>query len=379
MKIVGIVCEYDPFHRGHRRQFELIRQTEPDAYIVCLMSGCFTQRGMPALHLPRVRAEAALKAGCDMVLELPVAFSLRDAEHFADGAVAIFEKLGFITHLSFGTEDDISLLTPVAKLLCDDTLLPGLKEGLSYPAALEEAVAQSLPQCREALAKPNNILAIQYLRALYRRKSEIIPLPVRRQGDYHAGELSPEAYPSATAIRRAFLDGRFEEAEAAAGYPLPREPVCLPNSLDMPLLYQLRGMQPEDIAAYPHCSEGLENRALACARQATSREDLLAQLKTRRYPYTRLNRLLSHILLGMRQDVLEANPESDYVRLLGLRKDTKPLLSRLSESGLPIISKPADGNLADPLYRLDIRAYDLWALGAGLPAGLMFTQSPVIL
>jgi predicted nucleotidyltransferase len=267
----------------------------------------------------------------------------------------------------------------VAKLLCDDTLLPGLKEGLSYPAALEQAVAQSLPHCREALAKPNNILAIQYLRALYRRKSEITPLPVHRQGDYHAGELSPESYPSATAIRHAFLDGRYEDAEAAAGYPLPQEPVCLPDSLDAPLLYRLRGMQPEDIAAYPHCSEGLENRVLACARQTTSREDLLAQLKTRRYPYTRLSRLMSHILLDMRQDVLAAHPESAYVRLLGLRKDAKPLLARLSESSIPIISKPADGNLTDPLYQMDVRAYDLWALGAGLPAGLMFTQSPVIL
>lgn len=381
MKIVGIICEYDPFHLGHRRQFEMIREVHPDAYIVCLMSGCFTQRGMPALHLPCFRAQAALNAGCDLVLELPAAFALRDAQHFALGGVSIFERLGFITHLSFGTEDPIEVLKPVAEMLAYDEpiSLPGMSNGLSYPAALEAVVSQKQPQCKEALSKPNNILAIQYLRALTMKQSSILPLPVLRQSDYHSGELPARNYPSATAIRKAFLSGEYEAAETAAGYSLAGETVCLPHSLDTALLYRLRSMQPEEAANYPCCTEGLENRILSCAKKVSSREELLKMLKTRRYPYTRLNRLLSQILLDMPQALLDANKEASYVRLLGLRKAAGPLVSRLKSSGIPIVSKAADGDLADPLYRLDIRAYDLWALGAGIPAGLMLRQSPVIL
>lgn len=380
MKIVGIVCEYDPFHKGHQRQFSLIRQLHPEAYIVCLMSGCFTQRGMPALHLPQFRARAALNAGCDLVLELPAAFSLRDAEHFAYGAVSILHALQFVTHLSFGTEDSFELLQPVVELLSrqNNTPLPGLRDGLSYPAALEDFLSHQLPQCREVISRPNNILAIQYCLALLKLKSPILPLPVLRQGEYHDERLNKDSCPSATAIRKAFLEGRNDDAETAAGYPLPTKPICHPAALDTALLYRIRNMLPEEIAAYPCCTEGLENRILTCAKTATSREELLRQLKTRRYPYTRLSRIMSQILLQMPENLLNSFPEAPYVRLLGLRKEAKPLLSQLQYSRIPVIAKAADGDVDHPLYQLDIRSYDLWALGAGLPSGLMFKQSPVI-
>lgn len=381
MDIVGIICEYDPFHRGHKRQFELIRSRKPDAFIVCLMSGCFTQRGMPAYFPPSVRAKAALEAGCDLVLELPAAFALQDAQHFARGGVEIFHKLGFVTHISFGCEDPPELLIPIAERLhaIGNAPLPGLREGLSYPAALAARLEEELPGSGPVLEKPNNILGIQYLRALLELGSPIEALPVLRSGDYHSSVLCDDVYPSATAIRKALLSGNREAAEKACGYPLPaHSPVCLPDALDGPLLYRLRSMSPSEIAAYPHCGEGLENRILSAAKQTITRESLLQTIKTKRYPHTRLSRLLTQVMLGMDTALTDGYPSPEYVRILGIRKDAKPLLALLGNSPFPHVSKAADGNLAHPHYQLDMRAYDLWALGAGIPAGLMFRQQTVI-
>ena len=379
--VAGIICEYDPFHRGHARQFALIRKQLPDAHIVCLMSGCFTQRGMPAVHAPRARAEAALRAGADLVLELPCAFSVRDAEHFALGGVEILSRLGFVTHLSFGTEDEPSALTDAAALLespssaFTDALKQALSEGQSFAAAQGVALKRCLGG--DAWEKPNNILALCYLRAIRRLKSPLIPLPVHREGDYHAKLLSAQEFPSAIAVRKAFFAKEYAAAEAACGYPLPHSPVCRPEALDLLLLYKLRCASPEELRLLPDCTEGLENRLKACAAEAASREELLSLLKTRRYAHARLSRLCAHALLDMKDETL-ANRHPAYVRLLGLRKEASGLTALLKSSNIPVIAKAADGPLRDPLYQLDQRAYELWALGAGLPSGLMFSQGTAI-
>lgn len=383
MAIVGIICEYNPFHNGHRHQFDLIRERVPGARIVCLMSGCFTQRGEPALHAPLDRAQAALHAGADLVLELPCAFAVRDAEHFALGGVEILTRLGFVTHLSFGAEDDIAPLQAAAALLEAPTqaytlaLKSGLSDGLSLAAAQGRALSACLPGEPPVWEKPNNILALCYLRALRRLHSPLLPLPVRREGDYHADTLNGHARPSASAVRRAFLAGDFPAADAACPAPLPRRPICPPDALDRVWLYKLRGMSAEALRCLPDCTEGLENRLLACARQAVSREELLSLLKTRRYAHARLSRLCAHALLDMDAATF-AHARPGYVRLLGFRRDARELLSLLRESGIPVIAKAADGDRANPLYALDIRAYDLWALGAGLPCGLMLRQGVTV-
>ncbi len=398
---VGIICEYDPFHRGHARQFALIRSHHPQARIVCLMSGCFTQRGMPALFPPAFRAEAALRAGADIVLELPCAFAVRDAENFTLGAVSILTRLGFVTHLSFGLEtEDLTPLQSIAALLEAPTpaftaaLRKALARGIPFAAAQAEAVAAALQvfSCQagtgsilsaetaaQLLSQPNNILGICYLRALRRLHSPLIPLPVLRQGSYHAQTLAKSSYPSATAVRKAWLFGDIAAAQEACGYSLQNVPAHRPNALDTVLLGRLRSATAGELRALPDCSEGLENRLLTAARQATTRAELLALLKTRRYAYTRLNRLLAHALLGVQQELLTQHPLPETVRLLGFRKESRDLLSHFSESQIPVIAKAANSDPADPLYTLDVRAYDLWALGAGLPAGLMYRQQVVIL
>lgn len=377
MTVVGIICEYDPFHRGHERQFRLLRERLPGAAILCLMSGCFTQRGAPALFSPAFRAERALKAGADIVLELPAAFAVRDAEHFALGGVSILTRLGFVDALCFGAEDGLEALTPAAELLeaQDEAFCQAAmrfsRQGLSLAAAQGAALAERLPACAAALSRPNNILALCYLRALRRLNSPLMPLPVRREGDYHGDILSPGGFPSARAVRAALAAGDREAAEKACGYPLPPSPRCPPDALDKVLLHVLRGRTPAELRRLPYCTEGLENRLCAAASQAVSRESLLAALKTRRYPYTRLSRLCCHALLDISSDLLEAYPLPPYVRLLGFRRDAEALLASFRQSQIPVVSKAADGERDHPLYQLDMRAYDLWALGAGLPAGMM--------
>lgn len=378
--IVGIICEYDPFHRGHARQFALIQKQLPDARIVCLMSGCFTQRGMPSLHLPRSRAEAALRAGADLVLELPCAYSVRDAEHFALGGVEILTRLGFVTHISFGAEDDPVVLKQAADLLESPTppFTEALKEALAQGQSFAAAQGQALKACLggDVWNRPNNILALCYLRALKRLKSPLVPLPVRREGDYHAKQLDANPWPSASAVRRAFLAGQYAAADAACGYALPRSPICRPDALDLLLLHKLRTSPPDVLRRLPDCTEGLENRLKACAGEAASRDELLSLIKTRRYAHARLSRLCTHALLDMEASLLDSSPS--YVRLLGLRRQAAELTALLKTSAIPVIAKAADGPLNDPLYQLDLRAYELWALGAGLPGGLMLRQGTAI-
>ncbi|MDD3411635.1 MAG: nucleotidyltransferase family protein [Eubacteriales bacterium] len=373
--VVGVICEYDPFHRGHARQYALIRERLPGARIVCVMSGCFTQRGMPALFAPRFRAEAALRAGADLVLELPCAFAVREAENFALGGVSVLDQLGFVTHLSFGVEHDEPEALARAAALCEQPtqayradLRALLSEGRSLAAAQGAALARALPESAALFAAPNDILALCYLRALLRLQSDMQPLPVLREGDYHAQSIG--LWPSASAVRKALLAGDRAAAEAACGYALDA-PLHAPSALDKALLYRLRGMSAAELRALPDCTEGLENRLLTAARGATDRETLLSALKTKRYAYARLNRLLTHALLGVTGELLQSQPVPSYARLLGFRKESEALLSRLKQSKIPVVAKAADGDFGDPFYQLDERAYDLWALGANQPAGLM--------
>jgi predicted nucleotidyltransferase len=394
--IVGILCEYDPFHRGHARQFTLIREQLPDARILCVMSGCFTQRGMPALFSPAYRAHAALAAGADAVLELPAAFAVRDAENFALGGVSLLHRLGMVTHLSFGAETaDLTQLQTIASLLespdavFQKTLRSALGEGRPFVEAQARAAAESLTvqeggnaitrELLEAMLElPNNILGICYLRALMRLQSPIHPLPVQRVGNYHAADLTAVTYPSASAVRKAYLAGDFTAAQAACGYALTPKAIHRPDALDSVLIHRLRTMGTPALRALPDCSEGLENRLQQTAQKARGRAELIGLAKAKRYPYARLNRLATHALLDVTAKLLAAHPAPEYARLLGFRQSSCELLTEISADTLPFIAKAADADPANPLFALDARTYDLWALGAGLPAGLLYTQQVVI-
>ena len=262
MQTVGVICEYNPFHLGHARQLGLIRQQlGQEAAIVCLMSGNYVQRGEPAVFDKCVRARAAVEAGASLVLELPVTYALRSAEGFAAGGVSILSRLG-CGFLSFGCESgdgDAILRAAEASRSSEfeQTLHANIQTGLSYAAARQRAL-EALGQDGQLLTRPNDILAFEYCRAILTQNSPMHPLAVLRPGDYHADTPDAE-HPSATAVRAAFWQGRYGQANAACGYVLPTGPVCAPDALDWLLLYKLRMA---DVQALEQAVQEEENAAI---------------------------------------------------------------------------------------------------------------------
>ena len=389
MNICGVIAEYDPFHKGHERHLRSAREKTGADFIVCVMSGSFTQRGMPALLPPHARADMALRCGADVVLQLPYAFSVREAEYFALGGAAILNALGCVTHLSFGSEtDDLTLLQTAARLLeapdeaMESAIQAGLAKGLSFAAAQGQAVAKRLKVPVDTLDAPNTALALSYLRALIRLDSKIIPVPVLRDTDYHAGEL--DALPSASAVRSAILRGDWAGIRKAIpenALPVLEEAIrnglCPPDSLDILLRHKLLISTPEEIARWPGISEGLEMRILKAAETAVSREALIDAVKTRRYTRGRISRALCHGIMGVTKADLPLLPAS--ARILGFRESARPLLRQMQKhtqkNGFSLYARPAKEETAI----LDCRADDLWRVAAGLPRGETYRCQPVIL
>ena len=385
LAVCGVIAEYDPFHKGHERHLCLAREKTGADFIVCVMSGSFTQRGLPALLPASIRAEMALRCGADAVLQLPYVFSVREAEYFAFGGTYILNALGCVTHLSFGCEtEDLCLMKSAAALLeqpdeaLNEAIRQGVKRGLSYAAAQGRAVAQRLNIDEKTLNAPNTALALSYLRALLRLNSAVVPVPILRDQDYHAAEL--EAWPSASAVRGAILRGDWAGVERAvpeAALPVLRRGVlagvCPPNGLDDILRHTLLNASPEEIAQWPGVSEGLERRILKAAETAVSREALIAAVKTRRYTYGRISRALCHGVMGVKRADLPELP--DHARVLGFRESARPLLRKMQESGFSLLTRPAREETA----ALDIRADELWQIGAGMPRGETYRTKPVII
>lgn len=393
MRVVGVIAEYNPFHLGHAHHLAKARRLSGADAVVVVMSSVFTQRGDAAILSPRVRAQMALSAGADAVFALPAAWAVRDAEHFALGGVALLAGLG-CDAISFGTEvADLALLKESARLLeqPDDRFQQAVQDhmalGIPYPAAVSAAMESALPGCGALLESPNSTLAVCYLRAMLRLNARMDVVPVQRVGGYHDSSLGG-SLPSATALRGAILRGdwaKVQSAMPADAYALLREAAAQghihrPETLDTALLYRLRTMSSEDFAALPDLSEGVENRLQSAAESARSREALLQGAKTRRYPYARLSRLATHALLGFTDASLQNEPLPTAAWLLGFRRDSRELFAHFKARGtLPILGKASNYDRTSPWIAAELRAYDIWALGAGLPAGLALTQGVVTL
>ncbi len=387
--MAGIIAEYDPLHNGHAWHIAQARAASGDEPTVVVMSCCFTQRGMPALLSPHARAEMALRAGADIVLGLPVSFSVCEAERFALGGVSILARTGLVHSLSFGVEPgNEDCILPAAQLLetPDSTfqaaLRKGLDQGLPFPRAQGEALAARLGLPPDCLAAPNTVLAICYARANLRLNAGLALHPIPRRGAYHADTLPDEsetALPSATAVRAAILQHAWpsvrrampEVAYAILQGEIAQNRLHRPDALDALLRWTLRCGN--DFSHLPGLSEGLENR-LPLGADALTREGMVQAIRSKRYPYARVNRLLTHALLDTHAQALSPLPQ--YACLLGFKRECSSLLrSAKSLSLLPRL-KPQD-QLPEQL--LDARAWDLWALGAGQPFGALYRCQPVIL
>ncbi len=384
MRILGIVAEYDPFHRGHLYHLsEAVRRVSPDLVFVVL-SPCVKQRGELSLLSPTDRARCALEAGADAVFSLPVLWTVRDAEHYALGAVSLLSKLG-ITHLAFGAETaDESLLTRTACLLEDPSpvfsaaLKEKLSSGMGYPAALSAAVNEKLPEAEGLLDRPNNILAVCYLRAALRLNLSLCPVIIPRTGSYHAAGIDPVS-PSASAVRDSLFRGSYAAAfEAVPSYTenllrlrflegrVPNEHI-----LDTILLSRLRSMSDKEYRLLPDLSEGMENAVRTAAAVSSTREELISSLSGKRYPAARISRLCAAALLGITRNDMETVPLPDHAFLLGLRK--RPEMTALWKSTpVPVITSFTDWKKT--ALPADLAAWRIWALCAGLPDTLPFTE-----
>lgn len=392
MRVVGVIAEYNPFHLGHAHHLAQARRLAQADAVVVVMSSVYTQRGEPALLSPMDRAKMALSCGADAVFALPTCWSCRDAEHFALGGAALLSGLG-CDALSFGSEDvSLPQLWQIARHLeapdasFQAAIQAKMGEGVPYPAAVAAAMEAALPGAGALLGQPNSTLAVCYLRALLRLGSHMEVIPVQRIGSYHDSSLG-DALPSATALRGAILRGDWGKVRSAmpeVAFAILRKAAVQgelhrPDALDAALMYRLRTMSPEDYAALPDVSEGVEHRLASAAQFACDRESLLQAAKTRRYPYARLSRLASHAMLGMTDTGLAAEPLPQFAWLLGFRGDSKALFAHFKAQGtLPILGKAADFDRNAPWFQTEMLAYDLWALGAGLPAGLALTQGVTV-
>lgn len=366
MRVCGVICEYNPLHRGHEKQLRQIRaRLGEDAAVVCLMSGNFVQRGEPAVFDKRVRAQAAVLSGADLVLELPVTKALSSAEGFARGGVEILTKLGCVDTLAFGCESgDGAAISDAAQAMCeadyDAALRQILSGGVSYPAARQQALRR-VGLDGSVLEKPNDILALEYCKAILQMKSTLRPLALLREGAYHAQTADPDN-PSATSLRVRLQNGEtiapFVPAAAMEAY-------CGAPSYDLlsgerGMLAGLRALSDAAWSRTAHGSEGLWSKAMKAAREEGSLEAVIAQIKSKRYPRTRIQRLLLCAFLGISQDML-SRPVS-YARALAFDETGKKLLRRMRAEGtLPVINAgqtPQDA----AFYELELRAGRLFPL-----------------
>lgn len=366
MKITGIICEYNPFHLGHFKQLRAIREQNADSGIVCLMSGNYVQRGMPAIFDKAYRAKAAAVCGADLVLELPVTASLSSAEGFAAEGVRILS--GFCDELSFGAEDaDINkLLTAANALLSPDFSLQlknELSKGLSFPAARQKAL-EAMGINGAILNKPNNILAVEYCKAIISQSSQMTPQPIYRSGDYH--DLTPNLEnPSASSLRILIEQGASwqDYVPRLAAECFENAPIHTLQNGEQAILYRLRTMKDEEFEALPYGSEGLWRKLMKSARQYATLEEIITATKSKRYTRTRLDRMILCAYLGLTaKDIASPAP---YTRVLALSDKGREILLKARKSDhFPNIGEKID----HPYQTIENRCDDLYGLFSESPS-----------
>lgn len=383
MKTVGITAEYNPFHNGHKYLIDKLHENGA-THTVAVMSGNFVQRGSFAIAEKRVRAKAALLSGVDLVIELPVPWAVSSAETFSHGAVQLLQSMGCIDAIGFGAEcaDITKLLSAknaVTSKECDEKIKDLLSGGISYPVARAEAVEKLYgKEICDIISTPNNILAVEYLKALSTFDSSIEPMPVLRRGPEHDSPDGSGNFTSASAIRNALISkdtsawsyipdsacAVLKEAIADDRAPINSDYV------DRIVLTKLRGLTVEDIAKAPDVSEGLENRIFNAIGSASSLYELYDMIKTKRYTHSRIRRIIINLFLGLEEkDTAFGIP---YIRVLGFNKNGQDILKTARDTAsLPIIMKASQVNPlsenARHIFELERRATDLYTLAMPSP------------
>lgn len=390
MKTVGLITEYNPFHNGHAYHIEKAKMLTGADRVIVVMSGDFVQRGAPAVMPKHLRTESALLSGASLIIELPVCFATGSAEYFAQGSISLLNQLGCIDSICFGSEcGDLHLLKEIAQILADEpreyqtALKQALKEGASFPAARQEALNIYSDKYSEILASPNNILGIEYLKALAKIHSKMEPFTIKRIGaGYHDMDINGQ-FSSATAIRSDIYQ-LADVNSSSESLPLTHIQTQVPSSCHelMKKNYQTRYPVKADdfslllkakllsetagsLSHYLDMSPELANRILRLRNDYLSFEQFCDLLKTKELTRSRISRSFIHVLLGITNDWLTAmKAPAPYARILGFRRDHADLLGILKRtSDIPLITSPARAVLADtayPMLELDIYASDLY-------------------
>ena len=388
--VVGIIAEYNPFHNGHAYHLEKSKELAKANYVIAVVSGNFVQRGNVSLINKWDKANMALTNGADLVIELPTVYSISSAENFAYGAVKILDSLNIVDYISFGTElDDINILDKCADILYKqpqkfvNLLNHELSKGLSFPKARENALLMYLNDIRKysnVLSSPNNILAIEYLKALKKLKSHIKPIAIKRKNAGYNDLNITDNFASATAIRKKIIDNT--PAGLSKLMP-PNSYRVLYNSIqkghyvkditsfEKEIIYTLRKMSLKEIENLPDVTEGLEHAIKNAANSCNTINEFMNIIKTKRYTNTRIQRILLYALLGITKDNMKNSTKvQPYIRVLGMNKKGKDLISVIKRSNpnlniITSVKKYIDSNPNKALLsmlNIDINATNTYTL-----------------
>ena len=385
MKTAAVICEYNPFHNGHKFQLDEIKK-ECDCTI-CIMSGSIVQRGDIALYDKWTRTKAALLNGADLVIELPVCFVLNSAEKFAYGGVFLAENTGIVDTLYFGSESgDINRMITAAELLMNEPeeisaeMKNLISSGMTYARAREISFSKLIPS--SLLSEPNNILGLEYIKALKQINSTIEPKTIKRMGShYHEAEPTSNTA-SATAIRKIIKNNINYSVyvPASANSLYENCPIADINKLNNLLIYLIRTKTPENISEINEVCEGLENRIITSINYANTFNDICGYVKSKRYTLSKIRRIMLSLILNIDKSFSLTDPQ--YIRVLGMNSTGINLLSKIKKhTSLPIITKAADFKGKFTQLEKDILSTDLHSmcLDKPHPIGQDFLHSPIVI
>ncbi|MBR4892504.1 MAG: nucleotidyltransferase [Clostridia bacterium] len=373
MKIAGIIAEYNPFHNGHLYQIEKTKKELGIDFIVAVMSGDFVMRGEPALYNKFLRAKMAAENGVDLVIELPAPYALSSAEFFAEGSVKLLNSLNIVDYLSFGSESgNIEKLKSIAEKLNSEKIkskiIKNQKKGIPVYEAISEEFSDS---DKEILKTPNNILAINYIKALLKTKSKITPYTLERIKTGYNDLETKDGFASATGIRE-----RLRNNEDISPF-MPKKAFKLSDNVlpvfeeefDKVITYILRVKESEELLKYPDVSEGLENLIAEASRNAFGVKEVAEYIKSKRYTYTRIKRILFNILCDIKKEEREKDPQ--YARVLAFNENGKKLIGELNKKSLiPVITNPTKEHYEKyPDLLLDLKVHDIYSIICGNKGG----------
>ena len=390
-KVLGIIAEYNPFHNGHLYHLEESKKITGSKYVVAVISGNFTQRGDTSIVDKWTKTKMALDNGCDLVIELPLIYSISSAENFAAGGVKILNSLKVVDYISFGAEtSDVNVLDKIANILYEEPkeyksiLTSQLNKGMSFPKARQNALMMYLNDIRdyaETLSAPNNILGIEYIKSLKKLKSKIVPVPIERYETGYNDLSYTSDIASASAIRNIVKNGGFQPLKSLipkTNFQLLTNQIKLGQNVndlsvfEKQIIYNLRVMSTSEIANLPDVSEGLEYALKKAANISNNLDDLIENIKSKRYTLTRIRRILLYSLLKLTKKDMEISKKvNPYIRVLGFNNKGKYLLSEAIKQNprlevITSVKKFLDSSFNKNLINMlekDILATNIYTIG----------------